>query len=193
MPPLLIFNVSLSAAGINNTLSDLSIESVRAGIEGCSIGRDLRYFPVLDSTNRLLADLPFGDWTSGTVVLADFQQAGRGRSGRSWYAPAGTSVMFSVILQRQPTIATADYTMMFALAVRDAVAGTSALDVRLKWPNDLLAAREKSGRHPRRIQSARRHRSGDPGSWHQRQFWAVSSATIFQTMRPPSIWKLVRR
>jgi BirA family transcriptional regulator, biotin operon repressor / biotin---[acetyl-CoA-carboxylase] ligase len=123
---------------MNKELADLSIESVRSKILGCSVGRDLRYFSVVDSTNRHLVDLPPDEWSSGTVVVADFQTAGRGRSGRSWHAPTGTSVILSVIFQREPTIVVADYTMMFALAVRDAIETASGLDARLKWPNDLM-------------------------------------------------------
>jgi BirA family transcriptional regulator, biotin operon repressor / biotin---[acetyl-CoA-carboxylase] ligase len=128
---------------MNNSVTGLSIEIVRSKVVGCSVGRDLRYLSVVDSTNRVLADLPPGEWSSGTVLLADFQQAGRGRSGRSWHAPAGTSVILSVIFQREPTIVAPDYTMMFALAVRDALETASGLDVRLKWPNDLMLDRKK--------------------------------------------------
>jgi BirA family biotin operon repressor/biotin-[acetyl-CoA-carboxylase] ligase len=120
-------------------VTDLSIDDIRSRVVGCSVGRDLRYFPVVDSTNRVAADLPPGDWSSGTTVLADFQEAGRGRSGRSWVAPTGTSLMLSVIFRREPEVAPADYVMMVALAARDAIVGATDMDVHLKWPNDLLA------------------------------------------------------
>lgn len=138
MPPLLI-----SVHWVSGGMVELSIQNIRSRINGCVIGRDLRYFPVIDSTNRYLADLGPGDWTSETVVLADFQEAGRGRSGRSWLAPAGTSVMLSVIFQRERAVAPADYIMMFALAARDAVQVAVGLDVHLKWPNDLLVGGKK--------------------------------------------------
>ncbi len=124
-------------------MTELSTTDILSRIEGCSIGRDLRYFPVIDSTNRFLAGLPTGEWSSGTVALADFQESGRGRSGRSWLAPAGTSVMLSVIFQREPAIPPADYTMMFSLAVRDAVESAAALEVGLKWPNDVMISGSK--------------------------------------------------
>jgi BirA family biotin operon repressor/biotin-[acetyl-CoA-carboxylase] ligase len=126
-------------------VADLSIDDIRLRITGCLLGRDLRYFSVVDSTNRVAADLPPGEWASGTIVLADYQEAGRGRSGRSWIAPPGTSVMLSVILQRDPAIATADYVMMMALAARDAIGASTNVDVRLKWPNDLLVRDRKVG------------------------------------------------
>jgi BirA family biotin operon repressor/biotin-[acetyl-CoA-carboxylase] ligase len=124
-------------------VTNLSIEDIRLRIAGCSIGHDLRYFSVVDSTNRVAAELPPGDWAPGTVILADFQEAGRGRSGRSWTAPAGTSVMLSLLLPRERSIASADYVMMMALAVRDAVSGATNLTARLKWPNDVLVGDRK--------------------------------------------------
>lgn len=124
-------------------MADLSIADIRKRLAGSSVGRDLRYFPVVDSTNRIATDLPPGEWSTGTVILADFQEAGRGRAGRTWVAPAGTSVMLSVIFRREQSIAPVDYVMMAALAVRDAIRDTAHIDVRLKWPNDLLACDRK--------------------------------------------------
>ncbi len=128
---------------MNGVVAELSIDDIRARTVGGFFGRDLRYFRVIDSTNRLLADLPPGKWSSGTVALADFQEAGRGRSGRSWLALPGTSVMLSVIFQREPMISPADYAMMFALAARDGVEASTGLKVDMKWPNDLMFGAKK--------------------------------------------------
>lgn len=138
MPPLLI-----SGERVAGTVAELSMDDIRMHIAGSFIGRDLRYFPVVESTNRLLADLGPGLWSSGTIAVADFQEAGRGRSGRSWVAPAGTSVMLSVILRREPAILPADYTMMFALAARDGIKASTGIEPGLKWPNDLMVGDKK--------------------------------------------------
>jgi BirA family transcriptional regulator, biotin operon repressor / biotin---[acetyl-CoA-carboxylase] ligase len=124
-------------------VADLSIDDLRSRIAGCSIGRDLRYFSVVDSTNRVAADLPPGEWVPGSIILADYQAAGRGRSGRSWTAPPGTSVMLSLLLPQDRGIASTDYVMMMALAVRDAVSGATSLAAHLKWPNDVLVGNRK--------------------------------------------------
>lgn len=124
-------------------MSDLSIAKIRGLVADCSIGQDLRYLPVVDSTNRIIADLCPGDWSSGTVILANFQEAGRGRSGRSWLAPPGTSVMLSIIFQRLASVAPADYVMLAALAARDAIARAAGIEVQLKWPNDVLIGDKK--------------------------------------------------
>jgi BirA family biotin operon repressor/biotin-[acetyl-CoA-carboxylase] ligase len=119
-------------------LPPLDVDAIRRATEGLTIGRDLRYFPSVDSTNRIAADLPAGTWDTGTVVLADFQQAGRGRSGRSWLAPPGTSVLASVLFQPRAAIPAGDYIMLASLAVLDAVRQSAGIQPRLKWPNDVL-------------------------------------------------------
>ena len=57
-------------------------------------GRAYRYAEVTPSTQRMLA----ADEAEGAVAVAEEQTAGRGRLGRSWQAPAGTSVLVSVLL-----------------------------------------------------------------------------------------------
>ena len=83
-----------------------------------------------------------------TVLVAGFQNAGRGRSGRQWDAPAGSSLFVSVLLRPTPAIAPDAYAwlpLLAGLAMRNAVrrlaaAQSVALDVVVKWPNDVLIA-----------------------------------------------------
>ncbi|MEA2315313.1 MAG: BirA family transcriptional regulator [Solirubrobacteraceae bacterium] len=69
----------------------------------------------------------------GTLVTAEEQTAGRGRQGRSWSAPAGSSVLMSLLLRDPPSL----LPLIAAVAVCD-VAGPAAL---IKWPNDIVVAR----------------------------------------------------
>ncbi len=121
----------------------LRIDELRMMIGTDAIGSDLQYREVVDSTNRVAAALTPARWKPGTVVLADYQTAGRGRLGRSWHAPAGSSVMLSVLLQRDSSISPADYVMMAALSVRDAVSETLGVVPEIKWPNDVLLRNRK--------------------------------------------------
>jgi BirA family biotin operon repressor/biotin-[acetyl-CoA-carboxylase] ligase len=66
----------------------------------------------------------------GTLVTADEQTAGRGRQGRSWLAPPGSSLLCSLVLRDPPTL----LSLIAGVAVCDAV-GASA---RVKWPNDVV-------------------------------------------------------
>src|SRR5438309_1072500 len=51
----------------------------------------IRRFDELDSTNRFALDRAREHEPEGLVVVADHQTAGRGRLGRSWEAPPGSS------------------------------------------------------------------------------------------------------
>ena len=66
----------------------------------------------------------------GTLVTAAEQSAGRGRQGRSWSAPAGSSLLMSVVLHDPPDL--------LPLAAGIAVARVCGEAARIKWPNDVL-------------------------------------------------------
>ena len=71
------------------------------------------------------------------VVVADHQSAGRGRLGRSWEAPPGTSVAVSVLLPA-PAGGMGWMPLATGLAVARAVAQTAGVHAAVKWPNDVL-------------------------------------------------------
>ena len=68
----------------------------------------------------------------GTVLLADEQLSGKGRLGRSWTAPAGSQVIFSVLLLPESLEHLGTLPLAAGLAVTDSIEGTV-----LKWPNDV--------------------------------------------------------
>lgn len=70
----------------------------------------------------------------GTTVVADAQTAGRGRLGRSWYSPPGSNLYFSLVVR--PDLAP-ERAATLSLAAGSAVAGV--LDLRVKWPNDVVS------------------------------------------------------
>jgi len=83
------------------------------------------------STQELARSRPIG-----SAVVADHQQAGRGRLGRRWEAPAGTALLVSFVLPYQP---------LAPLTAGVAAAEACGPGVRLKWPNDLLLEDRKLG------------------------------------------------
>lgn len=121
--------------------SDTPTHAVMAPLLTGALFRPERYHFVasLDSTNRWAARLAREGAPQGTVVAADQQRRGRGRSGRHWSSPPGRNLYFSVVLRPllQPRVA-AQLTLLAGLAVAKAVAETGAHDVEIKWPNDLL-------------------------------------------------------
>ena len=68
----------------------------------------------------------------GTVLLADEQLSGKGRLGRTWTAPAGSQVIFSVLLLPESLERLGTLPLAAGLAVTDSIEGTV-----LKWPNDV--------------------------------------------------------
>jgi BirA family biotin operon repressor/biotin-[acetyl-CoA-carboxylase] ligase len=92
------------------------------------------------STNADLAAAASGGEPDGAVLVADEQIAGRGRLGRSWQAPAGSSLMFSVLLRpdRVPISLRGWTGAVLGLAVVDGIAAVAGLVADLKWPNDVL-------------------------------------------------------
>ena len=76
----------------------------------------IRRFDDIDSTNRYALDVARAGEAPGLVVIADHQRAGRGRRGRTWTAPAGTSLLVSVLLAPPPETDADLLTMASALA-----------------------------------------------------------------------------
>src|SRR5699024_5106264 len=98
---------------------------------------DVRWVESTGSTNADVLDLARAGEPEGIVLVADHQEAGRGRRGRSWQAPPGRSLMTSVLL-RPPAAVAGLVTMAVAVAASEAVEEHSGVTARLKWPNDLV-------------------------------------------------------
>jgi BirA family biotin operon repressor/biotin-[acetyl-CoA-carboxylase] ligase len=100
----------------------------------------------LGSTNdeaKRLADL--GE-PEGTVVTAETQTAGRGRSGRAWVTPRGAAIAMSVVLRpaaRLPAAALTHVALLGGLATAEAIEQTLSLRPALKWPNDVMVRGKK--------------------------------------------------
>jgi len=101
--------------------------------------RRIDWYPQVDSTMTLAADLARSGAPSGTVVGADEQTAGVGRLGRSWNSPAETGLYVSIVL-RLPLTGSAIPLVMLALglAAKQSIEALTSLSVDLRWPNDVL-------------------------------------------------------
>ena len=114
----------------------------------------IEWYDEIGSTNTELLDRARRGAPEGVVLITDLQTAGRGRRGRRWTAPPGTSLMMSVLLRPPPgplpPARAALVTLAVALAAADACEQSSGVRPRLKWPNDLViadsAGRDSSGR-----------------------------------------------
>ena len=99
-----------------------------------------------DSTNDWLLAAARRGAVDRSVAVADFQRRGRGRLDRRWEAPPGTSLLCSVLL-RVPLVPEDRHlaAVAVALAAVEACRATAGVDVRLKWPNDLVVNDHKLG------------------------------------------------
>ena len=79
----------------------------------------------------------------GAIAVADFQTAGRGRHGRTWEAPPGTALLFSVLLRPPGDLALPQLALVVGAAVADALEHLTGLSVQIKWPNDVMLRRQK--------------------------------------------------
>lgn len=119
-------------------------EQIQSGLGTQWAGQDIVYFKEIDSTNRYAKKLAGQGAAHGTMVLADTQTAGRGRRGRGWISPAGESIAMSLILRPDvPPAQVARLSLLTALAVANAIGRVTGLDVRIKWPNDIVAGGRK--------------------------------------------------
>ncbi|MEW9527041.1 biotin--[acetyl-CoA-carboxylase] ligase [Microbispora sp. NPDC049125] len=96
------------------------------------------------STNADLARAVREGTREGAVLVAESQFAGRGRLGRAWTAPSRSGLTFSVLLKPDVPIARQGWlSLLVGLAAASAVRRVAEVDVRLKWPNDLLVGERK--------------------------------------------------
>lgn len=111
------------------------------------IGWRIERHAVVESTNDLVRAAAQRGEPEGFVVTAEEQSAGRGRFGRKWIVPRGTSLQISILL-RPPLapLATARVVRMAALALYDTLVNHLQLTPTLKWPNDVyLNGRKVAG------------------------------------------------
>lgn len=118
----------------------LDAAALRAAL-GPTVGR-LEVVPRTGSTNVDLRAALAADpaaWPDLSVLVADHQDAGRGRSGRDWHTPPGTSLTASFLVRpgAVPPSSFGWLTLLGALAVVRALEGLG-LRAGAKWPNDVV-------------------------------------------------------
>jgi BirA family biotin operon repressor/biotin-[acetyl-CoA-carboxylase] ligase len=103
------------------------------------MGKKIHYFPTLDSTNSKAYQLALNGAEEGELVIAESQEEGRGRLGRSWFSPPFLNLYLSIILRPKiPPHQAPLITLMAAVATAEAIWKFSGLAPLIKWPNDIL-------------------------------------------------------
>ena len=102
-------------------------------------GRPYVYREVCESTQALLG----GADAEGATAACEEQTAGRGRQGRTWLAPARSSILCSVLLRPAPGRRLPELALVGGVAAANAVEAALGLAAQIKWPNDVMVNRRK--------------------------------------------------
>lgn len=124
---------------------DHDLGRVEALLRTEQIGRPLRVFESVTSTNTIAAEWAEEGAPHGALVIADYQTQGRGRLGRTWRAVAGQNLTFSIILRPDcPPDRFGLLIIAASLAVAEAIEEVaSPIRSTIKWPNDVLLSGKK--------------------------------------------------
>ena len=100
----------------------------------------------LASTNTFVLDLAKDKQFHGYACMAEQQTAGKGRRGRNWVSPFGKNIYLSLGWKLPVSSSLDGLSLAVGCACARAIRSVSAgVDVKLKWPNDLLIAQAKAG------------------------------------------------
>lgn len=108
------------------------------------VAKEVLYFDTIDSTNTKAQELAEKGYPSGTLVVADKQESGKGRRGRSWVSPSGTGIFMTLMIKPDINPNNASMlTLVTALAVAKAITSVTGEEAMIKWPNDIVVNSKK--------------------------------------------------
>jgi len=122
------------------------VPEIKWNLKTETVGKDVRFFESVGSTNDIAYKLAGEGAIEGTVVLADEQTKGKGRLGRKWLSPSDSGVYLSCILK--PEIVPNEVpkiTLVAAISVVKAIREFSGIEALIKWPNDIIISDRKTG------------------------------------------------
>lgn len=122
----------------------LNPEEIQKYLHTKWLGRNLRHEESVDSTNNYVKSLARQGASHGTVALAEEQTSGKGRMGRGWVMPKGSSVAMSCLLRPDFAPEKASMlTLLMGLSVAQACESLYSLEAWIKWPNDIVISGKK--------------------------------------------------
>lgn len=102
-------------------------------------GSNVVYYDEIDSTNNRAKEAGDNKAPHGTLFVADMQVAGKGRRGRVWQSPAGSSIYMTILLYPEISpLKAPQLTLVMAIAVAEGIKEVTGLDTKIKWPNDIV-------------------------------------------------------
>lgn len=124
----------------------LSEDALERALAAAGLSAPVRWDEVTASTNTTALALAGEGAPEWTLVAAGHQTHGRGRLGREWKDQPGSALMFSLVLRPgwEPD-RLGLVSLAAGAAMAEAASKVSDVDIRCKWPNDLLAGASKVG------------------------------------------------
>ncbi len=117
---------------------------IKSCIKGTTIGRQVAYYEETDSTNTRAKYLAEQGAEEGTLVIAERQNAGKGRRGKNWTSPPGSGIWMSIVLRPDILPFQASMlTLVAAMGVFEGIYQETGLEPQIKWPNDLVLSGKK--------------------------------------------------
>ncbi len=117
---------------------------IRPGLKTVLIGREVRLFSEVVSTNTLAMDMAGKGAPEGTVVIAETQTGGKGRRGRKWISPKGNLYLSVILRPDMPLHKAPLITLMGAVSTAIAIRKQCGVQAVIKWPNDILISGKKT-------------------------------------------------
>ncbi|MBR6968262.1 MAG: biotin--[Ruminococcus sp.] len=133
-----ISSVTSKGYRLSDDNNRLSADLITPLLKTKEIGRTIKVFDEVDSTNNIARELETEKYPNGTVVIADRQTAGRGRIGRSFASPSGKGLYMSILVRPHFNLEYAPMiTAAASCAAAEAVESLCGSPVMIKWVNDL--------------------------------------------------------
>jgi len=141
-----VYSVKSRGYRLAQPLSMLDRSEIARHAAAAASRLDIDVIDVASSTNTSLLERAAAGAPTGTVLAAEWQQAGRGRMQRDWHAAIGGAITFSVLWRfGHGAAALAGLSLAVGVAITRAIARLGASEVQLKWPNDVLWHERKLG------------------------------------------------
>ena len=119
-----------------DVMSKAEIESL---VDTKWAGKTVVYYDKIDSTNNRAKEAGDNGAAHGTLFVADMQVAGKGRRGRVWKSPSGSSIYMTILLYPDiPPVKAPQLTLLMAIAVAEGIQEVTGLETKIKWPNDIV-------------------------------------------------------
>lgn len=129
---------------LNTNNNILSKEIIKKNTTAKVFGKEIDILKTVDSTNNYLKLKAQDKADEGLVAIAEQQTDGKGRKGKSFFSPAGSSIYMSVLLKPKIKISNINLiTIIAAISVVEAIYNITKIQTSIKWVNDVMYNNKK--------------------------------------------------